>query len=497
MPFPTIVRPTSSRHSPPSPPRSLDVEEDIADYAPGGYLNVKVGEEYRSPTRNCAYKVIRKLGWGHFSTVWLIKNHDDHRYAALKVCSSKYGITAKDEIALLMKVRKRAFRSVTTTHGRVESAEHPGSRHIISLLDYFSARGRFQGEDHICMVFEPLGENLLNLLDKCRGHYGGRNEHGGLSLNLLKTIGKQVLMGLQFLHDECGLVHTDIKPENILVGLPNKQEYVHAHLATTGTLPPKRVVLSEARPAHGERRRHYVDMYSSQPIPSPFLPTALGNGSWNGSANTLNSSSHSSSRSRSRGNFSSLIVQISDLGNATPVDRHYTEDIQTRQYRSPEAIIQRSDWGFPVDIWSVACMLFELATGDYLFDPRARRNAWEKDDDHMAQIIELCGDFDLGLKMGGRFSRDIFNSRGALRHIHTLKPITLPHLLAENYRFHSHDAKQFAAFLGPMLRVDPELRATAAEMMMHEWLGSHGPTPWVSTGQPQIAQSYEDYEWTA
>ena len=50
-------------------------------------------------------------------------------------------------------------------------------------------------------------------------------------------------------------------------------------------------------------------------------------------------------------------MQISDLGNATPVDQHFTEDIQTRQYRAPEAIIQRSDWGFPVDIWSVACLV--------------------------------------------------------------------------------------------------------------------------------------------
>jgi len=238
-------------------------------------------------------------------------------------------------------------------------------------------------------------------------------------------------------------------------------------------------------------------MYFSQPIPTPPLPSVLGNGSWNGSAQTVSSSSSSRSRSHgSRGSRSdidltSFSVQISDLGNATPADNHYTEDIQTRQYRSPEAIIRRSDWGTPVDIWSVACMVFELATGDHLFDPRSKRGVYEKDDDHMAQIIELCGDFHIDLKMGGKFSRDIFRSSGQLRHVENLKPITLTQLLTETYNYPHHEARQFANFLQPMLQVDPSLRATAAEMLQHEWLGQPGLGDY--SRQPD---SYESYEWS-
>lgn len=55
--------------------------------------------------------------------------------------------------------------------------------------------------------------------------------------------------------------------------------------------------------------------------------------------------------------FHPILVKIADLGNATPSKRHYTEDIQTRQYRSPEAIIGRSDWNSKVDVWSVACVV--------------------------------------------------------------------------------------------------------------------------------------------
>jgi serine/threonine-protein kinase SRPK3 len=55
--------------------------------------------------------------------------------------------------------------------------------------------------------------------------------------------------------------------------------------------------------------------------------------------------------------FHPVFIKIADLGNATPSKRHYTEDIQTRQYRSPEAIIGRSDWDHRVDVWSVACLV--------------------------------------------------------------------------------------------------------------------------------------------
>ena len=99
--------------------------------------------------------------------------------------------------------------------------------------------------------------------------------------------------------------------------------------------------------------------------------------------------------------------------SATWVEHHFTDDIQTRQYRSPEAILGRTDWGCNTDIWSLACVVFELLTAEYLFDPQSQGDVFGKDDDHMAQIIELLGDFTEQFKFGGRFSREIFDSAGA------------------------------------------------------------------------------------
>jgi Protein kinase domain len=150
-------------------------------------------------------------------------------------------------------------------------------------------------------------------------------------------------------------------------------------------------------------------------------------------AQSNNSHMRSATQSPSHENESLLpkiSIKIADLGNATPSKKHFTEEIQTRQYRAPEAILGRRDWDARVDIWSVACVVrrckvfliksshcfliqvFELLTAEYLFDPQGQGELFSKDDDHMAQIIELLGDFSLDVKMGGKYSRELFDHSG-------------------------------------------------------------------------------------
>jgi hypothetical protein len=49
-------------------------------------------------------------------------------------------------------------------------------------------------------------------------------------------------------------------------------------------------------------------------------------------------------------------------------------------------------------------MLFELITGDFLFEPRKGEN-YSKNDDHLAQIIELLGKIPKKFATSGRYSR--------------------------------------------------------------------------------------------
>ncbi|KAE8809334.1 hypothetical protein D1007_14132 [Hordeum vulgare] len=62
---------------------------------------------------------------------------------------------------------------------------------------------------HVCMVFEFLGDNLLILIKytDCRG----------IPLAMVKEICRHVLIGLDYLHRELFIIHTDLKPENIFL----------------------------------------------------------------------------------------------------------------------------------------------------------------------------------------------------------------------------------------------------------------------------------------
>lgn len=161
-------------------------------------------------------------------------------------------------------------------------------------------------------------------------------------------------------------------------------------------------------------------------------------------------------------------VKIADLGNACWVHKHFTEDIQTRQYRSLEVLLG-AGYGTSADIWSTACMAFELATGDYLFEPHSGED-YSRDEDHLAHIIELLGEIPRRIAMSGRNSKMYFNKQSELRHIAELKPWGLEDVLMEKYEWCRKDAEEFAAFLKPMLDFDPDRRATAAQCLQHPWL---------------------------
>eukprot|EP00435_Cladocopium_sp_Y103_P038279 s1245_g10.t1 len=60
-------------------------------------------------------------------------------------------------------------------------------------------------------------------------------------------------------------------------------------------------------------------------------------------------------------------VKLIDFGNATYVDMHHSSIIQTRQYRSPEVVLHLG-WSEKADLWSLGCILWELYSGNMLFE---------------------------------------------------------------------------------------------------------------------------------
>jgi serine/threonine-protein kinase SRPK3 len=212
-------------------------EEDSEDYCKGGYHPVSVGETYN----NGKYVVVRKLGWGHFSTVWLSRDTATGKHVALKVVRSAahYTETAVDEIKLLNQIVQA-------------NPNHPGRKHVVSLLDSFEHKG--PNGVHVCMVFEVLGENLLGLIK--------RWNHRGIPMPLVKQITKQVLLGLDYLHRDCGIIHTDLKHENVLIEIGDVEQIVK-----TFVKEEKKDGKEDNR--NGRRRRRTL-ITGSQPLPSPL-----------------------------------------------------------------------------------------------------------------------------------------------------------------------------------------------------------------------------------
>ncbi|GAX09950.1 serine/threonine-protein kinase SRPK1 [Fistulifera solaris] len=161
---------------------------------------------------------------------------------------------------------------------------------------------------------------------------------------------------------------------------------------------------------------------------------------------------------------------IVDLGNACWTYRHFSEDIQTRQYRAPEVLIG-SKYDTSADIWSLGCMVFELLTGDLLFDPRAGED-YDRDEDHLAMFQELLGQMPRRLALDGKYSKNFFDKKGNLRHIKQLKFWPMEDVLSEKYHFSRDEAVAIADFVRPLLDFDPKTRMTAEQALQSDWLQS-------------------------
>jgi serine/threonine-protein kinase SRPK3 len=77
---------------------------------------------------------------------------------------------------------------------------HPGHARIVQLLDHFEYHGPHGV--HLCLVLELLGTNLSDIQ---RAYHREKKE---LPSRVVKRITKDILLGLDYLHRSCRIVHT-------------------------------------------------------------------------------------------------------------------------------------------------------------------------------------------------------------------------------------------------------------------------------------------------
>ncbi|CAM4585122.1 unnamed protein product [Caretta caretta] len=395
-------------------------QEDPAEYCAGGYYPVQKGDTFSG-----RYQVVHKLGFGYFSTVWLCQDMVEKRHVAVKVAKGgeSFAEAAQDEISLLqcvssMKKKDRAGKNIIHCLDDFKMIGANGF-HILQLRIHSLSLSESLTFLHVCLVFELLGPSLRCLM----------RSHGaqGLPLPFVKKVLQQVLAGLQFLHTNCRIIHTDIKPENILLQVDEEslQKLLHDTAAWIQS----------------------IDLGLKKP---GILANQLDHY-----------------------NIMKMGVKIADLGSACWTYKPLSKEIQTQPYRALEVLLGL-DYSTPADIWSTACLAFEMATGNLLFEPQAGKY-FSRDDDHVARIIELLGRIPPKIAFSWKQSSKFFSGQGALLRISRLFPCSLYNTLMDRYNWTKHEAAPFTSFLLPMLEYIPAKRTTALKCLQHPWLSNQCP----------------------
>ena len=387
------------------------------------------------------------------------------------------------------------------------------------------------------MAFEVLGKNVLSLIKKY--------EYRGIPIPVVRRMTRQLLLGLDYMHRVCGIIHTDLKPENAVFALTERQKFqlLYEHVLCGPLIDmfetsspiilnskqlknqKKKERKKKKKQAENEANLNEEDgdkpeiehkkkglqgqqqsenqMSKTQAVVEEFnakiekneakywiapIYQRIRSNSWDFTAepffdsedisiqepaiHPLKKSKHQVLRIASQPRTQAMIedckafkplrhrdvarmkeedlqVKLCDMGNACYIEEHYSEIIQTREYRSPEVILGGS-YDETADIWSLACMIFELVTGDYLFDPR-KGKTYRKNDDHLALISELIGPCKdrVFLQSCSKFQKfyDKNKNPPKLRNIPKLKDWPLYRVLLEKYRLKDTESSELSDFL--------------------------------------------------
>lgn len=345
---------------------------------------------------NKYYILLDKIGEGVYSTVWLSYSILQQKYVAIKMFDSNDYYDGLYEIEILKNVNK--------------------------YIEHFVYKKR------ICIVNKLYAGTLYDLITKSR-------YKKGLPINMVKQITKQILQQLDIIHNTYNIIHTDLKPENIFFNGYNDNINNTINDFNEICLKYKTIPKISRKLKMIDSKHYYKKYYNFLLKNKIFLNLISNNTKFNNTINKVNNKSFNHNIN-SNSNFdinSTINVEIGDYGNCIKNNKSKST-IQTIYYRAPE-IILKEDYNNKIDIWSVGCIVFELLTGDILFDPYLKikkRNLYH---------LQLISD-----KINGG----------------------LHNILKNNFSY--KDSLEISDFLLNLLQIDINKRYSTKECLNHKWL---------------------------
>ncbi|KAL4938853.1 hypothetical protein BDV06DRAFT_231493 [Aspergillus oleicola] len=368
-------------------------EETLSWYSPDGFYPVKIGEVFQS-----RYQVVGKLGYGGYSTIWLCRDLRQHAYVTLKVFERNSAESQRE--------------SKTYHHlNSLSVGDHAGATLIRKALDSFqisTTEGDFQ-----CLVHPPLGISLYDFRNHLRAKV--------LPEKMVKLTLVHLLLALDYLHTEAGIIHTDIQEKNIMMAIEDTSILTDFEEEEKSNPSPRKIV--GARVIYASRQLRNTKQHG-RPI-------------------------------------------LCDFGQARFGSNTYTGDIQPYIYRAPEVVL-RMPWNEKVDIWNVGVLTWDLFQQGHLFYARDSDKR-SSDGHHLAEMIAIMGPPPKEMTQNSTYATDYFDCDGNWRGTIDIPPASLEKL---ERNLDGDEQQPFLRFLRKMLKWKPEERESARELLEDPWLRS-------------------------
>jgi len=415
------------------------------------------------------YILIKQIGYGQFSEVWLGLCYDKLTYVAIKIFDKDNIKTQKNEI--------NALRQLVELK----------CQYCVSFVEYFKYNNLF------CIVQELMVASLYSIM---KSQYPN-----GFPDYLVKQIIISLLKAISVIHQKLQIVHADIKPENILlvghsievdeiiqtIGIPkNKKRWKLTHDINK--------LASHIKQLFNEQSNDdLLDVVGSESGTSSDILSDNESNEVNTDSDIASSRSSSLSRDCLTSNDDSsddsnevikivdekyLInprIVLADFGNCIKLQDGKIigyGDIQTRHYRAPE-IILRLEQTEKCDIWAIGCVAYELLTGKVLFEPNKTTNI-TTDLKQLYDIQCLLGIFSENM-FTGRKNDIFFKNNFFIKKFDKLNHVDFKTLLQKNISNNTLTTTTLdiiSDFLLNCLTLDQSHRPSASVLLTHTYLTS-------------------------
>ncbi|KAG5287886.1 protein kinase [Histoplasma capsulatum G186AR] len=378
-------------------------EQNLPRYHERHYYPVKIGEVFKG-----RYRVIAKLGYGAYSTVWLAWDQRAKQYTSLKVGVSQDTDSSPilNEINMLQRLKRFA---------ETDQRDLPGVGFTRLADDIFEIDRAPCGRRHYCIASKPQGQSIRVLQETF--------PNAMLPKLLVKSIVHRLWFSINWFHSTCGVIHTDISPQNVLMQLEDDSSL--KDIEDQEALDPSIPVITTDGVAPVYRSRSTKLELSGLPV-------------------------------------------LTDFGQMRLAEGHINQDWWMPDlYRAPEVLLGLP-WEYPVDVWSIGVMTLELMEGKNLFSPIDPANNQYVLPLALAQYIGFLGPPPLEMIRKSPLFSAYFDEFGDW-----VSEPPIPETSFENFVTSippGEEKDQFLRFIRKILTWDPEVRANSYELIFDEWM---------------------------